>query len=423
MSICETYDPELCESSFLANVGGSCWAESTIAALAYPDSVRPHMRALEAALKGTRVANILRAILNVYDATEAFSSRPQCPTVSPAILLYTEAVKFLGRRPAFGPGTGYNTFPAVRIVAELFETAGLSPKLVDFVSVKRDEPRSVARRLDSSSAQVVVLNFSASPAQVPTEVEGGWSLVACTLVVGGRMTRDHAATFLRCNNDPRMWILDSADASPVRGGHPRSILTFPLRVIDPFGGSDRPSVDVVYKGARATPMNGEECVLVYVRNVVRVLDSDACVERHTPESLLRHAIAHVAPHVAVQPSIRGGLKRVYETIVHAMGSERVQYWDAFPSDMRPHAALWAQGEHWFLCTRASDHDECAWVLASTAFPSSSCIVRLHADWNRSMNGVSPLLPLAKAWALKVRGEREVVSVRGHECLLFYGLAR
>lgn len=226
--LCEGYDPEVCDSNFLANVGGVCWAESTIAALAYPDAVRPHMRALEnkmkRAPKGKAVANVLRAILNVYDASENVPAAP-CPVVAPTVLLYMEAAKFVGRRPAFGPGTGYNTFPAMRIMELLLA----SPR-VAFETVKKDENHGVAARLADATAQVVVLNFSKSPYDVPTEVEGGWALVSCALVVGYREKKSpgHVASFLRCNHDPRLWILDSADARPARS-HPRAALTFPLR--------------------------------------------------------------------------------------------------------------------------------------------------------------------------------------------------
>lgn len=175
---------------------------------------------------------------------------------------------------------------------------------------------------------------------------------------------------------------------------------------------------------RATPVNGQECVFVYARMTHEVSPPLCVEEKHTPESLVKYAILHLfSVHAEGLTHVRGGLKRVYETMQRMdRGANMSRYsleWSAeeVPPKSSVRAALWVQGNDWFLCTRSTD-DTSAWVLASTAFPLS-CTLRMHVDWNQPMFGLFPLLPASKRWNLKLRETRQPVNIVGHECILFH----
>lgn len=207
------------------NLDGSCWADSSLSTLSYPEANRAILRDVLGTVEGfaknrlnfKEIANVIRASLASHGETGfVMPVEETCPAHSPSRALFNAIARILDRRAEDVTG-GYEPHEFMRTVGEF-----ISLKLGQDVFVVKDltTERDMLTELGSldpatTRAAVLVQKYNlVRKGGIPLDA-GDFSLVGVTMAVSNkRKSGGHSIALLRCNEDPTVWILNDALGTP-----------------------------------------------------------------------------------------------------------------------------------------------------------------------------------------------------------------
>lgn len=204
------------------NIDGSCWADSLISCLFYPIKIRTWFieTFIPAISQNDKYREIHRLLIKVTRQYEITTRETTCPSTSPSRVLYNAFMKIDDRLQLQSSGFNLSSFKNIINVINEICIENSIENIFEFKYFNDPTLSTI------SSDKIIIILKENNNRNIDMKLKTGQHLVACTVNVP-----QHALSFVRCNYNEDIWIMNT---SQTKHGSEESSLSFKLDTINPF---------------------------------------------------------------------------------------------------------------------------------------------------------------------------------------------